>query len=83
MRLTLALARRRLRRAPWIFEEVGMVDIPLDVHQVCALTGAKKINVFAHFMRSATLSKLALPATVHAAKQVRLSDRFVAASLLL
>ena len=32
-----------------------MADIPMAVHQVCALTGAKKSDVFAHCMGSAML----------------------------
>ena len=27
-------------KVPWTFEEAGMADIPMAVHQVCALTGA-------------------------------------------
>jgi choline dehydrogenase-like flavoprotein len=42
-------------RVPWTFEQVGMADIPVAVHQVCALTGAAKIDVFAHCMGSAML----------------------------
>jgi len=42
-------------REPWTFEQVGMADIPVAVHQVCAMTGAAKIDVFAHCMGSAML----------------------------
>lgn len=42
-------------REHWTFEQVGMADIPVAVHQVCALTGAPKIDVFAHCMGSAML----------------------------
>ena len=42
-------------RSPWSFEQVGMADIPVAVHQVCALTGAGKVDVFAHCMGSAML----------------------------
>jgi cholesterol oxidase len=42
-------------RAPWAFEEAGMADIPVAAHQVCALTGAGNIDVFAHCMGSAML----------------------------
>ncbi len=42
-------------REPWTFEQVGMADIPVAVHQVCALTGADRIDVFAHCMGSAML----------------------------
>lgn len=43
-------------RWPWSFEQVGMTDIPLAVYQVCVLTGAEKIDVFAHCMGSAMLN---------------------------
>jgi cholesterol oxidase len=42
-------------KEPWTFEEAGMADIPMAVHQVCALTGAEKVDVFAHCMGSAML----------------------------
>ena len=42
-------------REPWTFEQVGMADIPVAVHQVCAMTGADRIDVFAHCMGSAML----------------------------
>lgn len=42
-------------REPWTFEKVGRSDIPVAVHQVCAQTGAGKIDVFAHCMGSAML----------------------------
>ena len=42
-------------RAPWAFEEAGMAVIPVAAHQVCALTGAGNIDVFAHCMGSAML----------------------------
>ncbi|AMO22626.1 hypothetical protein GCM10027034_30600 [Ramlibacter solisilvae] len=42
-------------KAPWNFEQVGMADIPVAVHQVCSMTRAKQIDVFAHCMGSAML----------------------------
>ena len=42
-------------REPWTFEQVGMADIPVAVHQVCEMTGAGEIDVFAHCMGSAML----------------------------
>ncbi|NPC56320.1 alpha/beta fold hydrolase [Caenimonas soli] len=42
-------------KEPWAFEEAGMADIPVAVHQVCTLTGAEKVDVFAHCMGSAML----------------------------
>lgn len=42
-------------RVAWTFEQVGMADIPVAVHQVCVLTGAAQIDVFAHCMGSAML----------------------------
>ena len=42
-------------KEPWTFEQAGMADIPMAVHQVCALTGADKVDVFAHCMGSAML----------------------------
>lgn len=42
-------------REPWTFEQVGMTDIPMAVHQVCVKTRCQKIDVFAHCMGSAML----------------------------
>ena len=53
-------------KSPWTFEEVGLADIPMAVHQVCALTGAAQIDVFAHCMGSAMLGMALLgPETSH------------------
>ncbi len=40
-------------RAPWRFEDAAMADIPVAIHQVRMLTGAERIDVFAHCMGAA------------------------------
>jgi cholesterol oxidase len=46
--------------APWSFEDIAMVDVPLAVKEIVDRTGAPKVDVFAHCMGAAMFSMAVL-----------------------
>jgi cholesterol oxidase len=46
--------------APWSFEDIAMVDIPLAVREIVVRTGASQVDVFAHCMGAAMFSMAVL-----------------------